>query len=271
MTVRKTKWQGKKPDKAIKGSPLNYSAAEADRYYYHLRSLISVMATETAIAVFNLFRANRENYASQARILFNDLDKRFDTMFGMKALPIADMTTTANVKHSAASLKLSLHEMASNFTVKTDIFTPELTEVLKATVAENVALIKSIPQQYLLQIQGEVMRSITTGRGMADLTPFLSKHKEITLKRAKLISHDQTRKATANINRVRMEKLGIKKFEWIHSHGGQHPRELHIELDRKIFNFDNPPVIDLKTGERGFPGQLINCRCRMAPVVSFED
>ena len=275
-TVRKTSWQGRKPQKAIKGSPLNYSAAEADRYYYRLRSLITQMTSETATEVYNLFKAAQDSamdasLATQAKLLFNKLAIRFAALFGNKAPEIADETTTANTKHSAASLKLSLHEIAQGFTLKTDIFTPELTEILKATVAENVALIKSIPQQYLLQIQGEVMRSITTGRGLADLTPFLSKRKEITLKRAKLIAHDQTRKATSNINRVRMEKLGIKQFEWIHSHGSQEPRPLHQEYDRKIFDFDNPPVIDERTGERGYPGQLINCKCKFAPVFSFLD
>ncbi|RIQ43658.1 phage head morphogenesis protein, partial [Bordetella avium] len=33
---------------------------------------------------------------------------------------------------------------------------------------------------------------------------------------------------------------------------------------------DNPPIIDKTTGERGLPGQLINCKCRMRPVIDFS-
>jgi uncharacterized protein with gpF-like domain len=30
------------------------------------------------------------------------------------------------------------------------------------------------------------------------------------------------------------------------------------------------PVIDPRTGERGIPGQAINCRCVMRPLVEFK-
>ena len=33
-----------------------------------------------------------------------------------------------------------------------------------------------------------------------------------------------------------------------------------------VFPIDFPPIIDRKTGERGYPGQLINCKCHMEPV-----
>ena len=152
------------------------------------------------------------------------------------------------------------------------VLTGELEEALNAAVAENVALIRSIPAQYFTQIQGAVMRSITTGRGLHDLVPFIKNYKDVTLRRARLIAHDQSRKVYGNINRIRAEKLGIKKFQWLHSAGGHEPRPLHKNvLNGKVFNMNDPPIIDEKTGERGFPAQLISCRCRMIPIVSFED
>jgi len=39
----------------------------------------------------------------------------------------------------------------------------------------------------------------------------------------------------------------------------------------EIFSFDDLPVIDRRSGERGIPGQAINCRCRMAPVIEFDN
>jgi uncharacterized protein with gpF-like domain len=41
-------------------------------------------------------------------------------------------------------------------------------------------------------------------------------------------------------------------------------------MDGKIFSFDDLPIIDRKTGERGIPGQAINCRCTMTPVYEFD-
>jgi SPP1 gp7 family putative phage head morphogenesis protein len=98
----------------------------------------------------------------------------------------------------------------------------------------------------------------------------LQEYEGVTLRRARNIALDQTRKAYNNINKGRMQAIGVQKFEWVHSGGGQKPRELHIELDGQVFSFDDLPVIDERTGERGIPGQAINCRCTMVPVIEFE-
>ena len=42
-------------------------------------------------------------------------------------------------------------------------------------------------------------------------------------------------------------------------------------LNNGIFELEKPPVIDKRTGERGYPGQLPYCRCTIAAVVEFED
>jgi len=91
------------------------------------------------------------------------------------------------------------------------------------------------------------------------------------VRRARMIAHDQTRKAYNNLNRGRMEKLGLKKFKWLHTGGSAHPRKLHQMLNGLVFSFDDPPIIDEKTGERGIPGQAINCRCRMQVVLDLEN
>lgn len=106
---------------------------------------------------------------------------------------------------------------------------------------------------------------------MADLQPAIEKLGGISKKRAALIARDQTSKATTAINKTRMAGLGVKKFKWLHSYGGKEPRPLHKDvLNGNIYSMEDPPVIDERTGERGLPGQLINCRCRMVPVIEFK-
>ena len=67
---------------------------------------------------------------------------------------------------------------------------------------------------------GAVMRSITTGEGLADLIPALDKIEGIAGRRAKNIALDQTRKAYAGISRQKLMSNGVKQFEWVHSGGG---------------------------------------------------
>jgi SPP1 gp7 family putative phage head morphogenesis protein len=210
--------------------------------------------------------------ASQARIKLNNLYDRFYKRFAKEAPSIVDRFFGGVDKASAASLGMSLKELSGGLTLKTNIMPAALQDAVTAATAENVALIKSIPEQYFTQIQGEVMRSIQPGgNGLADVTEALKKYDGITMRRAKLIARDQTRKVTTAMNTERAKALGVKKFEWIHSGGGAEPRKEHQSMNGKIFSYDDPPVIDSKTGERGFPGQLINCRCVARPIVDFGE
>jgi uncharacterized protein with gpF-like domain len=216
------------------------------------------------------------SFTSMAARLLRELGKRFTGLFTDRAGGLADYLAKGVQVSSAKQLGDSLKQVSGGVTLKTDVVSGAVADVTKAAVKQNVALIKSIPAKYFEQIEGEVMRSIQTGRGMADLQPAIEGIGATTKKRAALIARDQTSKATTAINKARMNGLGIRKFEWLHSAGEKHPRELHITdhsaggLNHGIFEINNPPVIDERTGERGLPGQLINCKCRMIPVISFE-
>lgn len=262
----------------LKGKPLRASAGVSARYYARLKRLIDRMDAITRREVERLYGrpfaqehfAEDASIASQARILLSALEERFSAIFNLPAKGIAETFSGEVDDNSAATLKLSLKELSGGITLKTDILSGELSEIMKATVAQNVSLIKSIPQQYLAGVNNAVMRSITTGNGLADLIPELKSRYKITLRRAQFIAQDQTRKAYAGLNHARLQKLGVKKFEWLHSGGSQHPRKLHQRYSGNVFSFADPPVIDEKTGERGLPGTLINCLCTAIPIVDFE-
>lgn len=211
------------------------------------------------------------SFTAAASRLMRELTARFTGLFTDKAGGLAEALAKGVSNMSAQQLGDSLKQVSGGVTLKTDVVSGVVADVVKAGVRENVALIKSIPQKYFEQIQGSVMRSIQTGKGISDLQPEIEHFGVVTKKRAALIARDQTSKATTAINKARMQGLGIKKFEWLHSYGGKEPRELHKNvLNGKIFDLNDPPVIDDRTGEKGLPGQLINCRCRMIPVISFE-
>jgi len=264
----------------IQGSPLNPSAISAIRYRTKLDRLITEMTNATMSAVRKLYNAepaqqyfaqDDKSIVAEAKRFSNELQKQFEALFSDKATTYAtEMVDDAN-KASASGVKISLQQLTGGLSLPTTGLNGEIGEVLKASVAENVALIKSIPMQYLEQVQGAVLRSITNGQGLADLVPFLEQQKGITLRRAKMIAHDQTRKAYNNISKGRLQAAGLKKFEWLHTGGSNHPRKEHIAMNGNVYRFDDPPIIDIKTGQRGIPGDAINCRCRIKPVIEFED
>ncbi len=285
--VRKTPWSNNSRKGIVKGQPLNPSAAIEQRYYLPLRTLIDRMIADTEHELDKLFKTEHaEEYfaqdgpgyaqdasiSSQARILTNALIKKYTDLFASLSKPMAERFAEESDKSSDVAVKSSIRQLSDTLTLSTKTITSgPLNDILSATITENVGLIKSIPAQYLNGVQGAVMRSITTGNGMQDLVPYLQKHKGITLRRARMISMDQTRKAFNSLSKARMEKANIREYEWLHTSGSRHPRKLHIAMNGNIYKYSDPPIIDEKTGERGIPGQAINCACRMRPIISFNE
>lgn len=284
LSPKRKAWAEARGGASFKGKPLNPPAATEAKFRAALERMSEEMVTATERAIERLYRkpegarvgvAMDASFTSMAARLLRELGKRFTGLFTDRAGGLADYLARGVQVSSAKQLGDSLKQVSGGVTLKTDVVSGAVEDVTKAAVKQNVALIKSIPAKYFEQIEGAVMRSIQTGKGMQDLQPEIQKIGGVTKDRAALIARDQTSKATTAINKARMKGLGIRKFEWLHSAGEKHPRELHITmapagLNGGIFEIDNPPIIDERTGERGLPGQLINCKCRMVPVISFE-
>lgn len=278
LTKKRAKWAAQRDNVVLKGKIMHNNAALADRYYQSLKKLIAKMTYITNREVTKLFKTDAANkhfgqdasIASQSRILMNSLTAQFDKMFSDMAKPLSEKMVNEANKSNQTMLYNSIKELSGGLSIKTKVTTPEMREIMTASIAENVSLIKSIPSQYMQKVAGAVMRSITTGGGLADLQPQIKEYGGMTERRAENLALDQTRKVYNNIGAKREQAVGIKKFEWIHSGGGLHPRLDHIELDGQIFSYDDPPIIDEKTGERGFPSQLPNCKCTRRPVIDFN-
>lgn len=293
LTAKKAQWV-KNRQTTVRGSKLNYNVAQQLRYQNELQNLVRQMARETRSQVVKLFKSPTskdffeqqkeaakpidtmdDSLGSQARIIMNFLTDKFTQLFTKKAKGLAERMIEGTLQYSKTSLHNSLKQLSGGLSLKTGVVPEGMEDVAKATLEENVSLIKSIPQQYFKDITGSVMRSITTGQGLKDLVPELSKYDGQTERRAKNLALDQTRKAYNSINKQRLQAVGVKQFEWIHSYGGQHPRESHIKMDGHVFNFETlyqeQEAMGIPKADQGIPGQAINCKCTMVPVIKFED
>ena len=88
------------------------------------------------------------------------------------------------------------------------------------------------------------------------------------IKQAVMVSNDQLHKLNQhNVVQYMMEH-NIYKFIWEHTNSSERFREYHkYVLDGETFDIRNPPVIDPKTGVRGFPGDLAFCKCAIVPII----
>lgn len=151
----------------------------------------------------------------------------------------------------------------AGFTVKFST-TADVNNAMQAAIGENVGLIKSIASEHLSDVEGLVMRSMTQGRNLGELTEQLTQRYDITKRRAALIAKDQSNKLTSVINRTRQNELGITEALWMHSHGGRHPRPSHVAANGKKYDINKGMYLD---GEWLLPGQAINCRCTSKSLI----
>jgi uncharacterized protein with gpF-like domain len=203
--------------------------------------------------------------AEELRRELNRLSRAWRSRFDDAAPKMAAWFAQAAATRSDAVMRKILRDAGISVRFQ---MTPAMRDILDATVAENVALIKSIPQQYASQIEAMVMTSVTAGRDLSKLSRDLYNRYDITKKRANLIARDQNNKATAALTRARQLEVGIEEAIWLHSLGGKEPRRTHLANNGRRYDvnrgwFDPDP----KVRERIFPGQLINCRCVSKPIV----
>ena len=261
---------------------MNVNAGIMAWYVKELQKLTKAMTQECREELAKIYKKGYpqisfdESISSQARIALNQLRQKYGDKFNDKAKKLVETLLKKTNKYSNSqfntALKNMLGEGAKNFVLKGSAISPEKSEIMKALLFENVSLIKSIPDEYFKQITGAVARSIENGEGVRWLAKELKDYGAKTDRRAQLIAQDQTRKAYNSINLRNFQENNVRKFKWLHSGGSRDPRPYHKDvLDGQIFDIDDPPIIDPKTGERGFPGQLPYCRCVMAAVLDFED
>lgn len=263
-----------------KGLVLRAPVGVQARYAAKLEAAIARMVRKTEREVRALFSSptaiashvmtEDASIASQARILMNGLQREFESAFASVSRPWSEEFVAQTSRASAVDLKKSFDAMGEKARLSARVLQKgPIADITKASIAENVSLIKSIPNEYLDGIRAKVTHAITTGNGLADIEPYLVEEAKVSQRRAKNIALDQTRKTYNAINKGRMQNAGVDSFEWIHTGGGQKPRPEHQEMSGNVYRFDDPPVIVPKTGERGIPGQAINCRCTMRPILDF--
>src|SRR5690606_15281487 len=119
------------------------------------------------------------------------LTNKFTQLFASKAKYLAQTMINGASDVSKSTLHFSLKQLSGGRSLKTGVVPEGMEDVTAASIAENVSLIRSIPQKYFTNITGDVMRSITTANGLEYLIPKINKYAGETSRRAKNIALDQ--------------------------------------------------------------------------------
>jgi uncharacterized protein with gpF-like domain len=234
-----------------------------DSYLYWLRATYRRAPPELATDAAP--RYGGKSSSKQLQHQMGKLGRQWEQKFKNQADPTAKWFAKTTYNQVQRSLKRDKPKGTKSEKPKV---TDPMQEALRATVEENVALIKSIPVQFHTQVVGLVMRSVTAGRDLGQLTEDLQQQFGVARRRAELIARDQNNKATAAIARVRHMESGVLEAIWVHSGAGKKPRPTHKKAGRMQTRYKIAVGwYDPAVGRHIQPGELINCKCVGRPVV----
>lgn len=249
--------------------PPLYPNAGLERIYRrHMTRVLEAMHKEVIAEIQNSYPKSRlaQDESPLAKLLrmMRGLGRKWTRRFEALSKKLAKYFATDASKRVDGALKAMLKDAGMSVEWRP---TPAMQDIMQATVNANVQLIKSIPTQYLGQVEVLVMQSVQAGRKLNVLTRELQRQFGVTKKRAALIARDQNNKATAAMTRARQLEAGVTKAVWMHSRAGKEPRPTHVANDGKLYNIETGWY---DPAERRYiiPGELINCRCTSRAVVT---
>lgn len=251
------------------------SAGLRDEYEAKLLKLVNALADDLSRSIKKAYEQNEPLIAQDAlpadmlRILFNGKRKYWMERIEKEAKEYSDWFAESEFKHfmraNRSALKSAgLNGLAVGFT------TGNVTkDVLSAIVNENVMLIRSIGEQYLNDVEGLVMRSVTRGGDLKTLAENLSNRYGITKRRAMFIARDQNQKATQSLAMANAKEAGLTKGKWIHVPGRKSSRESHKRMNGKTFDLDKG-LYDSEVKQWVKPGELPGCNCQFQLIYDTD-
>lgn len=154
---------------------------------------------------------------------------------------------------------------------------PDLRRIMDEFAAENVRLIKSIPEQYFDKLQGVVSRGLQEGAMTRDVAGEIRELYGVTSKRSQLIARDQIGSLNGMISQSRQIAAGIGAYKWSTSRDSR-VRESHTDREGRYYAWpgsgmagkiiNGKTVLTLFNGKP--PGMEIDCRCVALPIIDTK-
>lgn len=272
FTDKREVWASSR-DATLKGEPLKPNEKSMQREVERVDGMLELMVRDVSREVMKMFGselakesvAMDASIAAQTSMLMNKLSKKWEKRFAEFAKEFSVNMVNRQTKSTALDLRSSLEKLSGGLTIDTSTMSQRTKDIARASIDQSTSLIKSIQSDYIAEVREGLMRSIVdSSQSYSSLREsvqsLLSDRYRVQKNKAKNVVLDQTRKVYQGLSDSRMRDAGVTQYEWIHTGGSRQPRSYHRDvLNGKIFDLNDPPVIDLRTGEKGHPGDAINC------------
>ncbi len=136
-------------------------------------------------------------------------------------------------------------------------------ETMRALMAEQVTLIKSIPLEAAKRVHRLTIEALEDGTRAAQISKAIQESGEVAKSRADLIARTEVSRAATSLTEARALHVGSPGYFWRTS-GDSDVRDSHRKMNGQFVRWDDPPTLD---GMTGHAGQFPNCRCWCEVVV----
>lgn len=210
------------------------------------------------------------DFTAIIRMAFADMEVELTNVlnkFGLKRR-ITKIAQRLN-NHSAEEFAKILQSVSIDVTK--DMFMGDFFRFeLERWVQANVDLISTLPHKTLSAMRQTCLEGYREGKSISTITKEIQRrYKSVGKNHARLIARDQTAKLSAKINQSHQQAAGVKEYIWICCMDGRQRKD-HEDLHNTRHSWDDPPIVDKRTGARAHPGEYFQCRCRAKPVIDLS-
>lgn len=157
---------------------------------------------------------------------------------------------------------------------KIELITPKLTEFRQNEIAKRYTnnlnfWIQNWTGDEIIRMREAVGQMAIEGKSSKTIQEYIAKEFGVSQRHAKFLARNESAIATTSYLSAKYQEEGFTHFKWVTNIDGRE-RPSHKKLNGEICSFDNPPIIDERTGQKGLPGETYNCRCLFVPIANKE-
>ncbi|MEQ4511766.1 MAG: phage minor head protein [Dickeya sp.] len=259
---------------------------DAERFYRaRLRDIVRQMAQAVDEALIPVLR---RNYTADSYLtdILGEAIRQASERFSNQAFASQSERLSQRVVSMAESASTEAFVEQINRAVGIDMtalmVNSNLVDYVDASVAQNVALIKSVSSEYFDDIHREVFDGILRGDSLTTIVKRIQSTTGAAYNRCELIARDQSSKIQADITSARQQNAGIDRFRWSTSQdvrvsgnpAGKYPNAKIkcFFIARKDEGYGTGVYLWSKGANGLFPGRAhIGCRCHGIPQIKGLD
>lgn len=222
---------------------------------------------------FTISRGQLPQEVQQAIGISNNMIKMLHTQLlqELASIDVAKAIQTFSIKTNYEQTLSEMDEQLKATLLKDITVVPEMTKGIKDKIATEYAhnmqlCVQNFAEEEIVRLRKLIEQNALEGANIGRLTKIIYERFQVTKRRAQFLARQESSLLLSKYREARYRELGLNEYKWSTSHD-ERVRKDHNQLDGLIFRWDNPPVINQRTGRRGHPGEDFGCRCIPIPVT----